>query len=239
MISLLLFSCSQGGDVKVAEKSEKKTEGNIKGGELIENIQTTNYTYLKLNVDDKEQWFAVGKTEVENGKKYYYNGEMKMVNFHSKELDRTFETIYFISSISENPEIQEPVHNHEHAENTDDITDAVIEGHTGNNEKANVKTEPAKDGITIEELFKNKDSYSGKTVKIRGKVVKVNNQIMNKNWVHIQDGTENAGNFDLTITTNENINLDETITFEGKITLNKDFGYGYSYKVIMEDAVKK
>ena len=59
---------------------------------------------------------------------------------------------------------------------------------------------------------------------------------MGKNWVHIQDGTEFEGGYDLTITTNQMVSLGETVTFEGKIVLNKDFGYGYFYNILMEDA---
>jgi hypothetical protein len=59
---------------------------------------------------------------------------------------------------------------------------------------------------------------------------------MGKNWVHIQDGTEYQGGFDLTITTDGQVAVGETVTFEGKIVLDKDFGYGYSYPVLMEEA---
>jgi hypothetical protein len=58
---------------------------------------------------------------------------------------------------------------------------------------------------------------------------------MGKNWVHIQDGSEFQGGFDLTITTDKKVSLDDTVTFEGKIVLDKDFGYGYFYNVLMEE----
>lgn len=79
--------------------------------------------------------------------------------------------------------------------------------------------------------------YNGKIVKVRGKVIKINSKIMRKNWIHIQDGTSSNDNFDLTITTDELANIGNVVTFEGKISTNKDFGYGYSYKLIMEDAM--
>ncbi|MEI7897164.1 MAG: hypothetical protein WCJ26_09020 [bacterium] len=62
---------------------------------------------------------------------------------------------------------------------------------------------------------------------------------MKKNWIHIQDGTEFSGKFDLTVTTDAEAAVGQTITLEGKITLNKDFGYGYAYEVLMEDATIK
>jgi hypothetical protein len=68
-------------------------------------------------------------------------------------------------------------------------------------------------------------------------VVKVNKQVMGKNWIHIQDGTDFNNDFDLTITTQDLAEIGDEVTFKGKISVNKDFGSGYSYEVIMEDAV--
>jgi len=102
-------------------------------------------------------------------------------------------------------------------------------------EKIDVVVEPCEGCITIARLLENKDSYSGKVIRVKGKVTKYNPLIMGKNWVHIQDGSEYKGGFDLTITTNAEVNIGETITFEGKIALNKDFGYGYFYNVLMEE----
>jgi len=102
-------------------------------------------------------------------------------------------------------------------------------------EKADVKVEPCADCITIEKLFADKKSYAGKVIKVKGQVTKYNAGIMGKNWVHIQDGSEYRDNFDLTITTDVAVSVGETVTFEGKISLDKDFGYGYVYNVLMEE----
>jgi hypothetical protein len=102
-------------------------------------------------------------------------------------------------------------------------------------EKLNVVIEPCKDCITITSLLNNKKSFSGKIIKVKGRVTKFNPQIMGKNWVHIQDGTEFNGGYDLTITTNNMVSVGDTLTFEGKIALDKDLGYGYFYSVIMEE----
>jgi hypothetical protein len=80
-----------------------------------------------------------------------------------------------------------------------------------------------------------KQAVSGKVIKVKGSVTKFNPQIMGKNWVHIQDGSEFQGTFDLTITTDLEVTLGQIMTFQGKIALDKDFGYGYSYKVLMEE----
>jgi hypothetical protein len=103
-------------------------------------------------------------------------------------------------------------------------------------EKIDVKVDPCKDCIKISDLLENKKTYSGKTIKVTGKVTKFNPEIMGKNWIHIQDGSEFQGGFDLTITTDQKVTVGEIVTLEGKIVLDKDFGYGYFYNVLMEDA---
>jgi hypothetical protein len=95
--------------------------------------------------------------------------------------------------------------------------------------------EPCEGCITISNLLANKKSFAGKVIKVKGKVTKYNPEIMGKNWVHIQDGTEFEGAFDLAVTTNRKITAGDVITFEGKIVLDKDFGYGYFYTVLMEE----
>jgi hypothetical protein len=102
--------------------------------------------------------------------------------------------------------------------------------------KADVKVEPCADCISIGKLLENKKSYDGKVIKVRGQVTKYNSGIMGKNWVHLQDGTEYNNGFDLTVTTDNTATMGELMTFEGKIILDKDFGYGYKYDVLMEDA---
>jgi hypothetical protein len=102
-------------------------------------------------------------------------------------------------------------------------------------EKADVKIEPCSDCITIGKLLADKKSYAGKVIKVKGQVTKYNAGIMGKNWIHIQDGSEYKEGFDLTITTDAAASVGETVTFEGKIALDKDFGYGYVYDVIMEE----
>ena len=102
-------------------------------------------------------------------------------------------------------------------------------------EKMNIAVEPCEGCITISDLLANKKSYSGKVIKVKGKVTKYNPGIMGKNWVHIQDGSEFEGGFDLTVTTDNQAIVGEIITFKGKIVLDKDFGYGYFYNVLMEE----
>lgn len=101
--------------------------------------------------------------------------------------------------------------------------------------KADVNVEPCADCVTISKLLADRKNYEGKLIKVKGQVTKYNGGILGKNWVHIQDGTESKDGFDLTITTDITVAVGEIVTFEGKIALDKDFGYGYSYNVLMEE----
>jgi uncharacterized membrane protein YcgQ (UPF0703/DUF1980 family) len=102
--------------------------------------------------------------------------------------------------------------------------------------KLDVKIEHIKDGKTVEQIYNTMDQLNGKTIKIRGKVVKYNPEIMGRNWIHIQDGTESGGSYDLMVTSKDQTSVGQIITVEGKVATNKDFGAGYTYKVMIEDA---
>jgi hypothetical protein len=92
-------------------------------------------------------------------------------------------------------------------------------------------------GKTVAEVFAEKDSLAGKPVTLRGKVVKSNIGIMGKNWIHVRDGSGSDGSNDLTVTTTTaQPNVGDTVLITGPLVLNKDFGMGYQYDVIVEDA---
>ena len=90
--------------------------------------------------------------------------------------------------------------------------------------------------MTVAEILASENSLGGMEVLVRGKVVKFNANVMGKNWVHLQDGTGKVGTNDLTITTDETAELGATVLVRGTVTLNKDFGHGYRYEVLIEDA---
>jgi hypothetical protein len=188
-------------------------------------LQTTSYTYLQTDENGKLQWLAVPRMEAKAGETYYYQGGMEMGEFKSKELNRTFDSILFLEGVI-SPDIVES--------GKTSLTKSPEKSKT-TDVKLNEVIEPAIGGITIKELFTNKEKYAAKMVKIRGKVTKFNSKIMNRNWIHLQDGTGGSGEFDFTSTTAEEVNVGDIITIEGIITLDKDFGAGYFYNIIMEN----
>ena len=227
LLALVSLSCRQkDAEQKQQQQDTGQNEATVDVHTAVvqEVIQATSYTYLRVKEADKEFWIAINKREIEVGAKVSFMGGLEMNNFQSKDLNRTFEKIYFVNRIigGESSATQQPV--------------SMPHQMKPELEKKEVSIEPVEGGITIGELFADRDSYADKTVLIKGQVTKVNRAIMDKNWVHLQDGTSDSGNFDLTVTTTEEINVGDIVTFEGKIILNKDFGAGYSYEVIMEQA---
>ncbi len=188
-------------------------------------LQTPSYTYVLVKSGANTNWLAVSRMEVKAGQTLYYNNGIVMNNFHSKSLNRTFKKVALISEASTTPTVTAASGT---KMNAGSIKPKITQ------EKINVK--PMGGSITIAELYANKNKYKGKVIKVRGKVTKYNPDIMGKNWIHIQDGTKSGSNFDLTVTTKDRVRKGDVITFEGKITLNKDLGAGYFYPVIMEDA---
>ena len=91
-------------------------------------------------------------------------------------------------------------------------------------------------GMTVAEIWAGKDKLSGKTVIVRGRVVKVVPDIMGKTFLHLRDGTGLEGANDLTVTTTGPVTAKTIVTASGVLTTDKDFGAGYKYDVIMEDA---
>ncbi len=91
-------------------------------------------------------------------------------------------------------------------------------------------------GKTVNEIYLQRDSLSGKEVILRAKVVKFSPQIMGKNWLHVQDGTGEKGTNDLTVTSAAAAKVGDTVLVKGALSTNKDFGLGYKYDLIIEDA---
>jgi len=155
-----------------------------------------------------------------------------MKNYHSKTLERTFELVYFVSDIS--------------VPGSDKTASMPQKGGTGSPHGGTVSNPPAKidfsgikkpkGGKTVAEVYAEKDNLSDKEVIVRGKVVKFSRNIMGKNWIHLQDGTGDKGTNDLTITTSTMSKEGDTVLARGVLVTNKDFGYGYKYDLIIEDA---
>lgn len=94
---------------------------------------------------------------------------------------------------------------------------------------------------TVAALNQNKAALAGQTISAQGKVVKVNNGIMGRNFVHVQDGTGDAASNNLVVTSKQTAGVGDQVTITGVVVVNRDFGAGYSYPLLIEEAsiVKK
>ena len=190
-------------------------EGDV-SGTVVETMDASTYTYALLEKNGKKVWVAGPQTKLAIGTVIGPVQGSPMPGFHSDTLKRTFDQIYFINEFPiaggapANPHANAP---------------AAVE-----------KIEPAQGGITVAKIFEDKAALAGKPVVVRGKVVKVNNGILGRNWVHLQDGTGTAGTNDLMVTTNATANVGDVVVARGKVAVDQDFGGGYRYAVLVEDA---
>ncbi len=208
-------------------KDAPQNSSNLSGHKVLvqEVIQASSYTYLRVTENEHDFWIAISRQEVDKGKTLYYSEGVEMRDFESKTLERTFETIFFVAEVSEQPLASAKV-----------VGAESPKGNTQSAKLENISVAQETGGISVAELYSKKDAFASKNVKVRGQVTKFNSGIMGRNWVHLQDGTSAAGNHDLTVTTNDEVQVGDVATFEGKIVLNQDFGAGYYYDVIMEKA---
>ncbi len=89
---------------------------------------------------------------------------------------------------------------------------------------------------TVAAINQNNATLVGKTISAQGKVVKVNNGIMGRNFVHVQDGTGDANTNNLIVTSKQTASVGDQVTISGLVVLNRDFGSGYKYPLLIEDA---
>lgn len=236
LVPFLLNGCEKKQEVqhKMDNHQQAFSSENFFSGEIVETMNAGGYTYFAINHENEKIWAAVTERELPIGLNVSFEKSMEMTNFHSETLDRTFETIYFVNKIKPGtgpktmtPEIgmdkmkQSKVHSEAPSHSDIDFTDLTV----------------PEDGKKISEVFDEKDELNNKTVRIRGKVVKFVTGVMGKNWIHIQDGSGDTGTNDLTITCDETVAVGDVVFVEGILTLNKDFGFGYKYDLIIEDAL--
>jgi len=202
----------------------EKLPAGMRSVKAVEAMNASNYTYINVDENGRNFWIAVPQMEVKVGGTYFFTKSMEMKNFKSESLNRTFESILFVEDIRS--EMANPMAMQSHPVPT-----------TSREEKISVQK--PKDGKSISEIFGEMNKLNGKNVKVRGKVMKYNEGIMGTNWIHIQDGTAFQDDFDLLVTSDIKVQLGQVITAEGKIATNKDFGSGYAYKVLIEDAKVK
>lgn len=193
---------------------------------VLETLDAGGYVYILGDENGSKRWFALSTREVNEGDVFYYDNPLIMTDFFSKELDRPFDEILFLSRVEDNAEAFSKIVGRIENKSSGKITTDQLE----------LNIEVPENALTIAQLYDQMESLSGQKVKVRGQVVKFSPEIMNTNWIHIQDGTSFESKFDLTITSTETVQVGDVLTFEGIVAVNKDFGHGYFYELLMEES---
>jgi hypothetical protein len=235
---------AQAGSAPAAQapvpSAESPSAGTVQTitGAVAETMDASNYTYVRVKTDAGDVWAATGQFTVAVGDRVVVPLETPMQNFSSKTLNRTFPLIYFTSRISREGEqaaaqpaaVQPP---------------PMAIGHGAGGQQAaagavavTTPIAPPAGGISIAKLWADRTALAGKTVTVRGKVVKFNGGILDRNWLHLQDGSGKAadGSNDILVTSDAVAAVGDTVTATGVVAVDKDFTAGYAYKVLIEKA---
>jgi hypothetical protein len=185
-------------------------------GTVVETMDASNYTYVRIKSRTAEVWVAAAQFKVALGDHLTVPLENPMEDFESKSLKRTFPLIYFVSRVSREGE--------------------ALSAATPS--QPSVKVDMAPGGMRVGDVWARRQALSGKSITVRGTVVKFNGGILGRNWIHIQDGTGSSkeGTDDLTVTSDAVATVGTVVTITGNLALDKDFGAGYAYPVIVESA---
>ena len=219
------------------------------GGELIEGtvldvMQVPEYTYLKLKVSDgRERWAAIATQSIEKAAKITILAETTLHQFESKALHRSFDEIAFGSVYDPsttaanaacptgNGPSQSPGNQaaHAHGSNNSEATDVPVRP---------LPRAPGKNGHTVSEILSMREALSGKRVRLRATVVKATYDVLGKTFIHLRDSTGDSSSStnDLAVTTALRPNKGDTLLLEGTLAVNKDFGSGYHFDALLEDA---
>ncbi|MBP1680498.1 MAG: nitrite reductase cytochrome c biosis protein NrfJ [Proteobacteria bacterium] len=196
--------------------------GDVFEGTVVDTINGGGYTYLQIDDTKKKYWVAVEGIKIEKGTEVRFTEELRAKNFESKALNRKFDEIVFASNLQHRTNVPEKG-------NLELISEQVKES-----------PYKQKDTMSIKEAWEKRASLKDKTIAIRGKVVKASPNIIGRNWIHIQDGTGEGSEVGRIVFTSKELpKVGDIVTASGVVSVEKDFGSGYFYKIIVENATFK
>lgn len=193
-------------------------------GEVVETMSVKPYTYVKVQGSHETIWAAANYFEVKKGDRVSVPQGSLMKDFESPSLKRTFKEIYFVGTITKEGQAGSAAPHH-----------AAVSG-VAPHIKAGSIEKPA-GGLTVAEVFARGKELAGKPALVRGQVVKFTADIMGRNWIHLADGTGEVGQNELTVTTESEAQVGDTVTAKGVVAVDQNFGLNYQYPVLLEKAV--
>jgi len=211
-----------------ADKPAAPPAVGIVKGTVLEVKDVPSYTYMRLKTKDGETWAATSTTPIKVGAEVTLENATVMNNFESKTLNQKFPSIVFgtLAGAQGAPGAGNP---HASMAKPVDVGDVKVDKAKGANAR------------TVGEVNAKSAELKDKPAAVRGKVVKYNGGIMGKNWIHLRDGSGAAadGSNDLLVTSAETAKVGDIVSAEGVVRTDKNFGSGYAYKVMIEDAKLK
>lgn len=237
------FSDSEYAVPRSGEGSNAQVEIPLMG-KIVETMNGGGYTYILLQTSAKQVWVAIREMKVNVGQEIALMPGIEMTNFTSKSVNRIFESIIFSDGpISQQGSAADQDHAshggiHGNADSSQESTAGSKGAAPHSYEDIKIDKAAGPNAYTIVELFEKKSELNQKEVVIRGQVVKVSPQIMGKNWLHVQDGTgypQNDTN-DIVVTTGDLPSVGDVVIINGVLYADKDFGSGYRYDAIIEQA---
>jgi hypothetical protein len=228
-------SASAMPDKAVAPATESSQAAELLAGKVLQTMDSGGYTYVYVQKKSGEKvWVAAPTTAVVVGTQVSFQGGMEMVNFESKSLKRKFDKIVFADAVISDS----PVKSGQKEKGVSGGSKAAV---SSKDAKISVAKATGANAYTVQDVFANSAKLNKKKVVVRGKVVKVSAGIMGKNWIHIQDGTGSQAkkNHNLVCTSKQTADVDDIVTVTGVLAKDKDFGGGYKYNAIVEDATIK
>ncbi|MDR3581548.1 MAG: DNA-binding protein [Oryzomonas sp.] len=214
-------------------------------GKVLQVLNGGGYSYIYLQKDKGEKtWIAVTEIKANAGDRMSFKEGLVMKNFQSKTLKRTFDSIVFSNGVVPQPgkaAASSPAKAAPQAAAPSKQQSAPMGSKVAvmpKEKRISVQKATGPNAYTIAEIYRNSAKLDKKQIVVRGKIVKVTSRIMKRNWVHIQDGSgsQAKGTHNLVCTTTATPHLDDVVTVKGTVAKDRDFGYGYHYNVLIENA---
>jgi hypothetical protein len=230
---LAVAGCQSEPALESAEPPQTPTFGTV-----TESIDSGGYTYICINSGNRSYWLAASPLEVQVGDEVEYDGAMLMRDFHSSTLDRTFPAILFVSKAWIRKKVEGAVSRPPSLPSGHPLVpDEQVSGRESGPKPPEAGSIPSlPDGKTVAQIFESKSELAGKRVRVIGKVMKVNSNIMGRNWIHIQDGTSNNEDSDLVVTSDQQASVGTVVVVEGVVAVDQNFQSGYFFPVLLEDS---